>query len=142
MPSPIKMRVLCSSTKPQIRTYAAAIGEACECLVSDVPPAYPCDKERLVVLVMSLNGAPNDLLRRFCMELNPSRAANVALVVDNKKQLKSVDSVKAILKEAGTNVLEDVYYLPSPGLFSGAKISLDQRIAIVKWVENIAKSIT
>lgn len=139
--SPIKMRVMCSSSKAKIRTFATALGEAFNCACHDVPPAYSCDKERLVILVMSLKGDPSDTLRRFCGELTPARAFNVALVVDNKDQAKGIQTVKDILTEAGTNVVEDIYYLKSPGLFSGAKISLDERTAIVRWAQGIVDSI-
>lgn len=138
--APVKMRVMCASSKPKIKTYATALGEAFKCLVNDVPPAYPCDKERLVIIVVSLKGAPSDKLRLFCSELNATRAYNVALVVDNKDQEKNVQILKDTLREAGTNVVEDVYYVKA-GLLSGPKISLDERVAIVKWAEGVVASL-
>ncbi len=140
MTAPIKMRVMCASNKAKIKTYATALGEAFKCLVNDVPPAYPCDKERLVIIVMSLKGDPSDKLRRFCSELNKARAFNVALVVDDEKQTRGIQIIQNTLREAGTNVVDDIYYVKA-GLFSGAKISLDERTAIVKWAENIANSL-
>ncbi len=135
--APVKMRVMCASSKGKIRTYATALGEAFKCLVNDVPPAYPCDKERLVIIVMSLKGDPSDKLRLFCSELNPSRAYNVALAVDNKDQTRGIKIVKDTLKDAGTNVIDDIYYLKSPGFLSGSKISLEERTDIVKWAERV-----
>lgn len=140
MPAPIKMRVMCASNKAKIKTYATALGEAFKCLVNDVPPAYPCDKERLVVIVMSLKGDPSDKLRLFCSELNKTRAFNVALVVDDENQTRGIQIIQNTLREAGTNVIDDIYYVKA-GLFSGAKISLEERTAIVKWAENIANSL-
>ena len=134
--APVKMRVMFSTTKPKIRTYATALGEAFKCLVNDVPPAYPCDKERLVIIVVSLKGDPSDKLRLFCSELNSTRAYNVALVVDNKDQEKGVEKLKATLREAGTNVVDDVYYVKA-GFLSGSKITLDERTAIVKWADGV-----
>lgn len=134
--APVKMRVMCASSKPKIRTYATALGEAFKCLVNDVPPAYPCDKERLVIIVMSLKGDPSDKLRLFCGELNAQRAYNVALVVDNETQTRGLKIVMDTLKEAGTNVVDNIYYVKA-GLFSGSKISLDERTAIVKWAEDV-----
>ncbi len=138
--APVKMRVMCASTKGKIKTYATALSEAFKCRVDDVPPAYSCDKERLVLIVASLKGDPSDKLRRFCGELNPSRAYNVALVIDNESQKKGVEILKNTLREAGTNVVDEVYYVKA-GLFSGSKISLEERTAIVKWAESIAESI-
>ncbi len=140
--SPIKMRVVCASSKAKIRTYATALGEAFKCLVNDVPPAYPCDKERLVIIVMSLRGDPSDKLRLFCSELTPARAFNVALVVDNEEQTRGLKIVKDTLRDAGTNVVDDVYFLKSPGFLSGAKITLEERTAIVRWAENMISKLT
>ncbi len=138
--APVKMRVMCASTKGKIKTYATALSEAFKCRVDDVPPAYSCDKERLVLIVASLKGDPSDKLRRFCGELNPSRAYNVALIIDNETQQKGIEVLKNTLREAGTNVIDDVYYVKA-GLFSGSKITLEERTAIVKWAESIAESI-
>jgi len=134
--APVKMRVMFSTSKPKIRTYATALGEAFKCLVNDVPPAYPCDKERLVIIVMSLKGDPSDKLRLFCSELNATRAYNVALVVDNKAQERGIKKIKDTLRDAGTNVIDDVYYVKA-GFLSGSKITLEERTAIVKWAEGV-----
>ena len=135
--APIKMRVVCASSKAKVRTYATALGEAFQCRVEDVPPAYPCDKERLVLLVMSLKGDPSDKLRLFCTELYPTKASHVALVVDNKEQTRGISIVKSALKSAGTDVVDDIYYLKSPGFFSGSKITLEERTDIVRWAESV-----
>lgn len=136
MANAVKMRVIYSTTKKKVVTFATAISEAFKCQLDDVPPAFPCDKEKLVVIVMSIKDTANDKLRRFCGELNPARALNVALVVDGDKDGKGVQSVKEILKEAGTNVIDDVYTVDGGGFLS-KKISLDERTAIVKWVEGV-----
>lgn len=136
MANSVKMRVIYSTTKKKVVTFATAISEAFKCQLDDVPPAFPCDKEKLVVIVMSIKDTANDKLRRFCGELNPARALNVALVVDGDKDGKGVQSVKEILKEAGTNVIDDVYTVDGGGFLS-KKISLDERTAIVKWVEGV-----
>lgn len=138
--APVKMRVMCASSKGKIKTYATALSEAFKCRVDDVPPAYSCDKERLVLIVASLKGDPSDKLRRFCSELNASRAYNVALVIDNKDQERGVKILKETLRTAGTNVIDDVYYVKA-GFLSGSKITLEERTAIVKWAEGICETL-
>ena len=101
----VKMRVIYSTTKKKVVTFATAIAEAFKCQTDDVPPAFPCDKEKLVVIVMSIKDEPNDKLRRFCGELNKTRALNTALIVDGDKDCKGVKIVKDILKEAFTTYL-------------------------------------
>jgi len=140
VPSPIKMRVMCDSQKAKIQTYAVALGQAFNCSSDKVPPAYPCEKERLVIIVASLKGQPSDQLRRFCMELTPARAQNVLLVIDNEKEQAGIEALKNTLRDAGTNVIDDIYYVKT-GLFSGAKISLDERMAIVNWAKKIIEKL-
>ena len=137
-PKNIKMRVLYSSNKPKMATFATAVGEAFKCQVDAVPPAFPCDKERLVVILMSGAGSLDDKLVRFCRELNGQRAYNVCLIADGDANSVPVKKVKDMLTEAGTNVVEDVYSVNGgKGGFLGAfskSISLDERRAIVNWV--------
>ncbi|MBQ7669537.1 MAG: hypothetical protein IJS45_02305 [Clostridia bacterium] len=132
----VKMRVIYSTTKKKVLTFATAIAEAFKCQSDDVPPAFPCDKEKLVVIVMSIKDEANDKLRRFCGELNKTRALNTVLVVDGEPNSKGVNQVKEILKEAGTNVIEEVYTVDGGGIF-GKKISLEERRDIVNWVQKI-----
>lgn len=136
MAANVKMRVIYSTTKKKVVTFATAISEAFKCQVDDVPPAFPCDKEKLVVIVMTGKDDPGDKLRRFCYELTPARALNVVLIIDGDPSCKAVATVKEILKEAGTNVIEDTYQINGGGIFS-KKISLEERTEIVKWVECI-----
>ena len=58
------------------------------------------------------------------------------LVVDDEKQERGIKILKETLKEAGTNVVDDVYYVKA-GLFSGKKITLEERTKIVKWAEGV-----
>ncbi len=136
----MKMRVMFSSKKAKMETYAKAIGQACECLVNDIPPAYPADKERLVLIGVTLKGAPSDEVRRFCSELYPSRAQNVALFIDGPKDSNGERILKETLRQAGTNVIEDTYYVKC-GLF-GKSIKLDERQAIVDWARAMIKKVS
>ncbi|MBE6707743.1 MAG: hypothetical protein E7578_00700 [Ruminococcaceae bacterium] len=144
-PKNIKMRVVYSSNKPKMATFATAVGEAFKCQVDAVPPAFPCDKERIVVLLMNASKDPDDALKRFCRELNGQRAYNVCIVADGDKDSVPVKKVKEALREAGTNVIEDVYSVNggSAGLLGmfNKKISLDERRDIVKWVTSTIEAL-
>jgi len=134
----MKMRVMYFSKKAKVVTYATAIGEAFGCLVNDIPPAYPADKERLAILVLTLGNAdPADEIRRFCKELYSNRAQNVALLVDGEPNSRGEKIVKDILKEAGTNFIDKTMYIKC-GIF-GKKISLEERQNVVDWARSITK---
>lgn len=136
----MKMRVMFSSKKGKMETYASAIGLACGCLVNDIPPAYPADKERLVIIGLTLKGAPSDEVRRFCSELYPNRAQNVALFIDGEKDSDGEKMLKETLKQAGTHVLEDDTYYVKCGMF-GKKITLEERQAIVDWARGLIQKV-
>lgn len=132
----MKMRVMYSSTKGKLITYAEAIAQACGCLANDIPPAYPADKERLVLIGVSMKGGePNDQVRRFCSELYPNRAQNVALFIDGEPNSDGEAQLKQILRTAGTNVIDETYYVKC-GIF-GKKITLEERQKIVDWARKM-----
>lgn len=121
-------------------TYANAIGEHFGCLVNDIPPAYPADKERLVVLAMTLGGAdPADDIRRFCKELNPTRAQNVVLMVDGVPGSRGERVIKESLREAGTNLLEQTLYVKCGIL--GKKITAEERENVLEWAKGVVASV-
>jgi len=132
----MKMRVMYYSKKAKLATYANAIGQACDCLVNDIPPAYPADKERLVIIALTLgNMDPADEVRRFCKELYPSRTKNVVLLVDGEPGSKGEQIVRETLQEAGTNYIDQPMYIKC-GIF-GKKISLEERQKVVDWARSI-----
>lgn len=107
--------------------------------VDVIPPAYSCDKERIVILGLALKGDIPDQLRLFCRELTKLRAQNVALIVDGNE--KSAKAVIDILKEAGTNVAGDVLYIKGALLpFMGA-VSDEEKAAIGTWIDGIVASL-
>ncbi|MBR6651486.1 MAG: hypothetical protein IKL36_08790, partial [Clostridia bacterium] len=140
----VKVRVMHSTKKAKVITFATAIAEAFKCRVDDVPPAFPCDKERVAFIGATLKDEPNDQLRRYARELTKDRAVNVAIFVDGPKDCKGLKTLIEILKEAGTNVLEDdIYYVNGgPAIFGGKKISLEERTEIVRWAEGVVAKVS
>ena len=131
----MKMRVMYLSSNKQFKTYAEAIGQACNCLVNDIPPAYPADNEKLVLIGISSKGKLDDKVRRFASELIPSRSKNVALFIDGSPDSDAEKELKNILINAGTNYIDEPYFVKC-GIF-GSKISLENRQDIVDWARKI-----
>ena len=133
----IKMRILCTAGKKKLTNIANMIKAKYDLSINSVdkiPPAYSCDKERIVILALSGKGDVPDDLRLFCKELTKVRAANVALLVEGNAAF--ADSIKAILKEAGTNVIDNVFYIKA-GLPFLSGIKPDEQTAIFDWVEKV-----
>ncbi len=139
----IKMRVLYASPKKKIATMAQMIKAEFDLPVNAVDkieqPAYPCDKERLVVLMFSLKGEPSDVVRRFCGELNPGRANNVALVVDGNEA--AAKRMKDILTAAGTNVADEVFYVKTAMFSFLDSVKPEEKEALLAWTHRIVDAL-
>ena len=140
----LKMRFLYYSSKAKIKNMAELVKVEFDLAqnhnaIDIIPPAYSCENERLVILAVSGKGEPDDVLRRFCSELNKKKAQNVALLVDGDE--KMANRLLEVLKETGTNVIDNVHYVESPfKLFGGAKVSDDEKKQLLDWVhETITK---
>ena len=137
----LKMRFLYYSGKNKMKAYADIVKK--EFGLSDfnsidiIPPAYSCENERLVVLAVSGKGEPDDVLRRFCIELNKKKAQNVALFVDGDEKL--ANKLLEVLRTTGTNVIDNVKYVKI-GLFGG-KVTDDEKASIIDWAHSIVDSI-
>ena len=105
-----------------------------------IPPAYSCENERLVVLAISGKGEPDDTLRRFCGELNKKKAQNVAVLVDGDE--KMANKILDTLRNAGTNVIEDVKFIKIGGLaFLGGSITNEQITDVIDWMKKVVSEI-
>ena len=105
-----------------------------------IPPAYSCEKERLVVLAISGKGEPDDTLRRFCSQLDKTKAQNVAVLVDGDEKMAT--KIIEVLKTTGTNVIDDVKYIKIGGLsVLGGSITEDQIKDVLDWIHTAVDAI-
>lgn len=134
----IKMRVLYASAQKKIAEMANMIKAEYSLdinAVDKIPPAYSCNKERLVILMLSLKGEPEDQLRLFCQELTTARATNVALVIEGKESTAA--RMKEILKNAGTNVIDEVHYVKGSFFAFAGSVSAEEKTALLAWTHRV-----
>ena len=134
----IKMRVLYASGKKKICNIANEIKAKYELAfnaVDVIPPAYSCDKERIVILAISAKGDVSNSVRLFCRELTKSRAQNVALMIDGDE--KAAAKLKEILSEAGTNVIDEVLYVKGGLPIIGGSVKPEEKTEIFAWVDRV-----
>ena len=132
----IKMRVLCYPEKKKLLAIGNMIKAEYELTVNAVdriPSAYPCDKERIVILATNVKGNLPDDYRLYVRELTKARAANVAIIAAGDDAC--VEKTKELLREAGTNVIEDVMKIKM-GFFD-SKVTDAEKADILAWVEKI-----
>ena len=137
----IKMRVLYNSAKPKIKNIANEIKSHYELGVNAVdviPPAYSCDKERVVVMILSAKGAHlDDSLRLFCQELTKARAQNIALVIDGNEA--AANAVKEAIANVAQNnaVYDEVLYIKGGLPIIGGSLKPEEKTAIIEWVDRV-----
>ena len=134
----IKMRILYASGKKKIVNIANEIKAKYELAFNSVdviPPAYSCDKERIVVLAISAKGSISDSVRLFCRELTKARAQNVALMIDGDEA--AANNLKEILSEAGTNVIDEVLYVKGGLPIIGGSVKPEEKAAIFAWIDRV-----
>lgn len=138
----IKMRILYAASG-KMSTMAAKLHSEYQLgpnAVDNIPPAYSCDKERIVILGLSVKDQPDDSVRRFLGELNPSRAHNVALMMINSTEA-GAEFVKNVLKEAGTNVHEEVFFIKGGLLPFMKALKPEEETALIEWSHRVVDSL-
>ena len=136
------MRVLYSTNKGKIKTIAQMITddyatEKINCM-DKIPPAYSCDKERLVVMLCSVSKDPDNALILFCKELTKVRAANVAFIIDGPAEGAKVliDAVKG----AGANVIDDVLYIKG-GIPFLKGVKDEEKQQVKTWMDKVVANL-
>ena len=135
----MKMRALVVSGKGKLKAIGEMLAKNGTYAADVIPPAYSCDRERLVVIIATLKNAMPDSFRRFCQELSKDKAQNVALIVDG-----TADQAKTVadyIASAGANVVENVLYFPVKGLFAGFSKTLtaEETATVNAWYEEVLK---
>ena len=135
----IKMRILYASGKKKMVAFANEIKAKYELAFNSVdviPPAYSCDKERIVILAITAKGNDvSDAVTRFCRELTKVRAQNVALMIDGDKV--AAEKIKEILTEAGTNVIDEVMYVNGGFPIFGTTPKAEEKTAVFDWIDRV-----
>ena len=137
----IKMRILHSTGKAKLQSIADLIKNEYQLAINAadaIPPAYPCNNERIVILILSVKDDADDQLRRFLMELTKARAQNVAIISDGKES--GIAKVQGYLRQAGTNIVGDTLYIKT-GLFGGKNLTDDEKSTVLNWTKSIVDSI-
>ena len=138
----IKMRILYASNKKKMQAFANAIKAQYELAFNSVdviPPAYSCDKERIVILAVSAKGELSDPVIRFSRELTRARAQNVALLIDGDET--AANKLKEILTEAGTNVIDEVMYVKGGLPIIGSNPKPEEKAAVFAWIDRVMENL-
>jgi hypothetical protein len=138
----IKMRYLYASGKKKFATIGEIIKQKFQLTVNNavdvIPPAYPCDKERFVFIGITVKDEPENKVRLFCQQLDKTKAAKVALIVDGNE--KGAQALKDMLTAAGTSVFPEVFFIKGGLPFLGS-LNADEKKALDEWLDRAIQSL-
>jgi hypothetical protein len=139
----MRMRVLTHTSKGKLISVA---NEVTKLISADKPtdtimPAYPCDGERLIVIVATAKATMPDSFCRFVRSLKRTVAANVAFIIDGTPE--NAAKIVEMAKTNNANIIEDdILYLKGGLPFKFIKSVSDEEINSVRtWVEGILKKL-
>ena len=137
----MKMRALVVSGKGKLKTIGEMLAKNGTYAADVIPPAYSCDRERLVVIIASLKASMPDSFRRFCQELSKDKAQNVAFIVDGTEA--NAKMVADWVSAAGANVIDNILYFPVKGLFAGFSKTLtpEETSTVNAWYEAVVAAL-
>lgn len=135
----MRMRVLTQTKKGKLLAIADEITKLIEAdkATDVIMPAYPCDGERLIVIVASAKAKMPDSFCRFMRSLKRSVTANVAFVIDGTAE--DAQAIVEMAKTNNSNVLEnDILYVKGGLPFKFLKsVSADEMETVRSWVADI-----
>ena len=133
------MRVLTRTSKGKLLAIADEVRKliSADKATDTIMPAYPCDGERLIVVVATAKAAMPDEFGRFMRSIKKSTSANIAFIIDGTEA--NAAKIVEMAKTNDSNVIDDDILYVKGGLpFKFAKKISDEEMAQVKtWVEGI-----
>ena len=135
----MRNRVLTKTSKGKLLAIADEVTRLIEAdkATDVIPSAYPCDGERLVVIVVSAKPNMPESFCRFARSLKKSVTANVAFIVDGKPE--DAKEIVEMTKTNNSNVMEDkILYIDGGLPFKFLrKVSAEEMQKVREWVADI-----
>ena len=137
----MKMRVLTATNKGKLLAIADAISAEKSNYKADViPPAYPCETERIVIIVATAATKYSTATEIFCKNLNKFQAQNIAFIIDGTPE--KAQYLIDLVKSAGSHVCDEVLYINGGLPFKFAKkITAEESTKVSEWLERTLKSL-
>ena len=135
----MRMRVLTHTNKGKLIAIADEVTKliSADKATDTIMPAYPCDGERLIVVVATAKASMPDGFARFMRSLKKSVTANVAFIIDGTPE--NAAKIIEMAKTNDSNVIDNnVLYIKGGLPFKFLKNVASEEMNTVKtWVEGI-----
>ena len=133
------MRVLTQTSKGKLLAIADEVTKLIEAdkATDVIMPAYPCDGERLIVIVATAKPNMPESFCRFVRSLKKAVTANVAFIIDGTPE--NAAKIVEMAKTNNSNVIEDnILYLEGGLPFKFLrKVSAEEMEKVKNWVAEL-----
>ena len=133
------MRVLTQTSSGKLLALADEVTKMIDAdkATDVIMPAYPCDGERLIVIVATAKNEMPDSFQRFVRSLKKSVTANIAFIIDGTPE--NARKIVEMAKSNDSNVIEDnVLYLKGGLPFKFLKKYTSEELETARnWVAEI-----
>ncbi len=137
----MKAKSLHFSKRGTVQPIASEIGRVYQCVCDQIPPAYPCEGEKVVFIGVEMGGKLPVPVDHFCRDLNPSRAKNVAFYLINGS-VDGLNSIKSELENHGVHMVDDVLTLEvKSSLFKKGSVTDDDVKKALAWAEKVVENL-
>lgn len=135
----MRMRVLTRTSKGKLLAIADQVTRliSADKATDTIMPAYPCDGERLIVVVATAKASMPDEFGRFMRSIKKGTSANIAFIIDGTEA--NAAKIVEMAKTNDSNVIDDdILYIKGGLPFKFMRKVTDEETAEVKtWVERI-----
>ena len=139
----MRMRVLTQTNKGKLLSIADNVTRLIEAdkATDVIMPAYPCDGERLIVIVATAKAKMPDSFCRFMRSLKKSVTANIAFIIDGTPE--NAAQIVEMAKTNDANVIDNnILYIEGGLPFKFLKkVTPEELEKVNNWVMEIKKSL-
>lgn len=134
----MKAKSLHFSKSGSAQIIASELGRVYQSVCDQIPPAYPCEGEKVVFVGVEMNGKVPGPVDRICRDLTPARAKNVAIYVINGSG--STDGVKdlcAAMEQKGVHAVTPLGISVKSSLFKKGMPTDEDVKKTLDWAEKL-----
>ena len=139
----MRRRVLTHTSKGKLIAIADYVTKLIDAdkATDTIMPAYPCDGERLIVVVATAKGSMPEAFGRFMRSLKKSVTDNVAFIIDGTPE--NAAKIVEMAKTNNSNVMDDrILYIKGGLPFKFLKgVSNEEKNTVKAWVEQIVANL-
>ncbi|MFR5072085.1 MAG: hypothetical protein ACLTDS_08110 [Bianqueaceae bacterium] len=92
----MKLQVLFFNKYGHAQVIADKLSSLFRCKCDQIPPAYQCNKEKLVFIAYEKHGALDKKFLEFLKEMDTNKTANVALIEISKTGNEGFDELRTL----------------------------------------------